>query len=324
MTKLMTIEQTAQYLLARDNYLVLTHRRPDGDAHGSAAALSIILRRLGKKAYVLQNPETTDKYVPFVSPYWAPESFIPETVVSVDLASEDLFAKNADGWLGKVNLSIDHHPSNKGYAEYSYIDGTRASCGEIIYDLLHALHMELDDVLAEQIYIALSTDTGCFAFANTTANTFHTAGAMADTGLNFCELNRLLFRTKSKRRFLLEGIIMSGVEFYFDGKVSVITITKETMEKTCCTENDMDDIAAMPGSIEGVLCGITLRELSSTTDCKVSVRTAPGVDANALCAGIGGGGHPMAAGASPKGMTIYEMKEALLKALEAVFPGQER
>ena len=96
------------------------------------------------------------------------------------------------------------------------------------------------------------------------------------------------------------------------------------MVETGCTENDMDDIAAMPGSIEGVVCGITLRELSSETDCKVSVRTSPEVDANAICGVLGGGGHKMAAGASPAGMGVAEMKEKLLDALEAFFPSEVR
>jgi len=320
----MNIKETAVWLKNHDNYLVLTHRRPDGDAHGSAAALCEGLRRLGKKAYILKNPETTDKYVKYVEQYWAEEGYIPEKVLTVDMASEGLFCKGAEGYFGKVDLAIDHHPSNSGYAKELCLNGERASCGEIIYELLCEMGVEIDPELAAPMYVALSTDTGCFAFANTTANTFKVAGELTGTGLVFREINRELFRTKSKKRFVLEGMIMSGIEFYYGGKVSIITITKEMMDKTGCTENDMDDIAAMPGSIEGVICGITMRELTGTTDCKVSVRTSPAVDANALCAVLGGGGHAMASGASPAGMTLAEMKEKLLCALDKVFENEDR
>lgn len=320
----MNISQAGEFLTNHDNYLVLTHRRPDGDAHGSAQAITMALRRMGKTAYILKNPETTDKYLRFVQHLWAPDGYEPDTVMTVDIASEGLFPANAEQYKGKVNIAIDHHPSNSGYAENLCLDGSRASCGEVIYDLLMEMGIVIDKEISVPLYVALSTDTGCFAFANTTANTFKVAGALAETGMDFRILNRDLFRTKSRRRFELEGMIMSGVEFYFGGKVSIITITKKMMDETGCTENDMDDIAAMPGSIEGVICGITLRELSSETDCKVSVRTSPEVDANALCSVLGGGGHKMAAGASPEGMRVDVMREKLLCALEKVFPNEDK
>lgn len=319
----LSIKQTAAFLKTNDNYLILTHRRPDGDAHGSASALCEGLRRIGKTAYIFKNEETTARYSKYVEPYWASENYVPDTILTVDLASESLFPIGAERFFGKTDLAVDHHPSNSGYAASVCLDGTRASCGEIIYELLVELGVEIEKEIAAPMYVAVSTDTGCFAFANTTDNTFYVASKLAATGLLIREINRDLFRTKTKRRFELEGMIMSGIEFYFGGKVAVITVTKEMMDKTGCTENDMDDIAAMPGGIEGVLCGITLREMKSTTDCKVSVRTGPEINSNALCAHLGGGGHAMASGASPKGMTVYEMKKILLDALKENFPDEE-
>lgn len=317
----LTVEKTAAFLRENDGYLVLTHVRPDGDAHGSAAALVRILRSMGKTAYILYNPETTDKFVPVVSALWAPEGWEPETVVSVDLASEGLFPANAVCYAGHVALSIDHHPSNTGYAENLCLRGERASCGEIIYEIARAAGIEPDIPVAEAIYIAVSTDTGCFAYANVTENAFSTAAKMAQAGADIAEWNRILFRTRSRRRIALEGMIYSGAEFYFDGKVAVITVTRRMMERSGCTENDMDDVAAIPGGIEGVVCGITLREMTSPEDCKVSVRTTQAVNASELCSILGGGGHAMAAGASPKGMTVEEMKQVLLRELERMMKG---
>lgn len=321
--ELLTVEQTAAFLRKNDGYLVLTHVRPDGDAHGSAAALVRILRALGKTAYVLYNPETTEKFLPVVRELWAPDGWSPKTVVSVDLASEGLFPSNAACHAGNVALGIDHHPSNTGYAARTCLNGQRASCGEIICEIARTLGIEPDVPMAEAIYIAVSTDTGCFSYANATANAFSTAAAMAAAGADIAEWNRILFRTRSRRRIALEGMIYSGAEFYHDGKVAVITVTRRMMEESGCTENDMDDVAAIPGGIEGVACGITLREMTSPTDCKVSVRTTQDVNASELCGVLGGGGHAMAAGASPRGMTTDEMKRVLLKELGRMLKGAD-
>ena len=317
----LTIPQTIEYLKGRDRYLILTHVRPDGDAHGSAAAFAMLLRKLGKTAYVLANPETTEKFLPLIRPFWAPDGYLPDTVVSVDLASESLFPENASVHLGKTALGIDHHPSNTGYAERTLVDGSLASCGELILELFDASGLEIGREEAEALYIAVSTDTGCFCYSNTSANAFRAAGRFAETGIDISGLNRVLFRTKRRARIALEGMIYAGIEYYSGGKTAVITITKDMMEKSGCTEDDMDDIASIPGGIEGVDCGITLRELTAPDDCKVSVRTAGGISANALCSVLGGGGHAMAAGASPKGMTTEQMKRILLSELEKIREG---
>ena len=169
------------------------------------------------------------------------------------------------------------------------------------------------------LYIAVSTDTGCFSFANTTGNTLRVAAQLVDAGVPIGELNKELFRKKAKSRILLEGMITSGMSFYFDGAVAIVTITKAMMEEAGADENDMDDIAAIPGAIEGVIVGITIRELSGSTGSKVSVRTTALVNANTLCARFGGGGHAMAAGFSIQS-SVEQTKQGLLGALGDIFP----
>ena len=318
----MNPKQTAQWLNGRDNFLILTHRRPDGDTIGCAAALADGLRQAGKKAYILPNPDTTEKYRPFAQPYWADEGFEPETVVTVDIASFGLFPSTGIKYENSVALSIDHHPSNTGYAENSCIDGTCAACGEIVYEILIALNGSLSKQAADALYTAIASDSGCFAFANTTANTLKTAALLVQAGADNRELNRTLFRTKTRGRIKIEGMIMSGIQFFYSGKVAVITITRKMMEQAGVTENDMDDIAAIPGSVEGVLVGITVKEFTNSDGCKVSVRTGPQVNANELCAKFGGGGHAMASGCSMN-VSIEEMTHLLIEALGENFPGEQ-
>ncbi|MCL2226136.1 MAG: bifunctional oligoribonuclease/PAP phosphatase NrnA [Oscillospiraceae bacterium] len=318
MSKSITAAETAKWLKERDNFLILTHRRPDGDTVGSAGALAQGLREVGKTAYVLRNPEITPRYAPFVEDYAAPDGFEQEHTLIVDTASYKLFPKDSDKYVGNISLSIDHHPSNTMYAELTCLDPTTASCGEIIYEILIELAGKISAKSAGCLYLAVSTDTGCFSFANTTANTLRVASLTVEAGAPHIKLNRKLFRTKSHARVKIEGMIYAGMEFHFGGKVAIASVSHEMMSLAQANDDDVDDIASLPGSIEGVQAGITISELSSTNDCKISVRSSPSVDANAIAARFGGGGHAMASGFS-LGKPIQEVKEDLLEVLKDFF-----
>jgi phosphoesterase RecJ-like protein len=312
----MKIKETALWLQSHNRYLILTHRRPDGDTIGCAAALACGLRELGKTAYILENPDTTKRYSGYVQPYLAPNNFTPDHIISVDVANKNMFPAGSESYTHAIDLSIDHHPSNSRYAKHTCVDGSCAACGEIICDILLELTGKLSAETATAIYTAVSTDTGCFAFANTTANTFRIAALTASAGAPIATLNKKLFRTKPRGRIALEGMIISGMEFYNGGRTAVITITQEMMTRVGVTENDMDDIASIPGIVEGVDVGITIRELDKQS-VKISVRTTQAVDANRLCSFLGGGGHAMAAGCTLTG-TPEEAKSAILSALNGL------
>ena len=134
-----TVEQTGEFLKDHDGYLILTHVRPDGDTVGCAAALCRGLRDLGKTAHVLPNPETTSLFSPYLEGLLAPEDFRPETVVSVDMAARGLFPDNAQQYLERVDLAIDHHPSQEFFAQNTCLDAARAACGELMYDILQGI-----------------------------------------------------------------------------------------------------------------------------------------------------------------------------------------
>jgi len=315
MSEKLTAAQTAAWFKDKDNFLLLTHRRPDGDTLGSAAALAQVLREQGKTAFLLENPEVTPRYSRFVEDYPAPADFKPEYVVAIDTASLSMFAKNADCYLDSISLCIDHHGSNTFYADYTCLDAERASCGEVIFDILSAMQHSLNEIIAERLYVALSTDTGCFSFGNTTANTLHVASLLVCAGAPNREINKILFRTKSHGRIAIEGLLTSGIEYWFDDRVAVASITKEMLDISKADEDDLDDISALPGSIEGVCVGITIRELTSPTDCKISVRTRPPYNAQKICSHFNGGGHTQAAGAMIE-KTIPEIKEKLKEVLK--------
>ena len=291
----LTIRETADWLRERDDFLVLTHRRPDGDTLGSGAGLCSGLRAIGKRAYLLPNPETTERYQEYVADFLAPSDFVPSVVVAVDTASADILAVNASAYVDRVDLSIDHHVSYTGFAAFSCLEPERGACGEVVYAILMALSGEISARTALPLYVALSTDTGCFQYANVTADTLEVGSALIRAGADHWAVNKKLFRTKSRGRMALDGALFSSLQYHYEGRVAIAVVTLDMMTRTGVTEDDLDDIAAIPNQARGVKVGIVVRELSEGA-CKVSVRTAPGVDANAICSQFGGGGHPMAAG----------------------------
>ena len=131
---MLTTAETAARLQSWDNILILTHIRPDGDTVGCAAGLCIALRQLGKTAYVLRDSGTSDLFTPYLEGLTAEDGWQPEKVVAVDIAASGMFHEAALPYLDRVDLTIDHHPSQEFYAKETCLEGKRAACGEIVYD----------------------------------------------------------------------------------------------------------------------------------------------------------------------------------------------
>ena len=315
----MTYEQAAQWLLERDQFLILTHLRPDGDTIGCAAGLCQALREQGKTAYVLENADATSLLTPYLEGLTAPQDFSPAFVVAVDLAARSLFPKNAQRYLERVDLTIDHHPSQEFYAQNTCLDAKRAACGELIYDIVRQWG-PLSQRTALPLYVALATDCGCFVYSNTNASAHRVAAALMETGIDVYPINRLHFRSKSLKRLKLEGQLTAGMELRDNGETALVFLTRAMIDEIGADERDMDNISAFVGQIKGVKNGVTLKE---TVDgqIKISVRTDPGdLNASKVCALLGGGGHAAAAGAAFYA-TMDEARQRVLDAIQAVRNG---
>ena len=151
-----TTAQAAEFLRAHDGYLILTHVRPDGDTIGCAAGLCRALRQAGKRACVLNNPEATELFTPYFEGLTAPEGFVPDTVVSVDMAARSLFPGNAKQYLDRVDLAVDHHPSQEFFAKATCLDSSKAACGQIVYEIARQL-APITPEIGEALYVAVST-----------------------------------------------------------------------------------------------------------------------------------------------------------------------
>ena len=189
----------------------------------------------------------------------------------------------------------------------------RAACGEIIFGLLELLGVSPDARMAEAIYIAVSTDTGCFQYSNTTADTLRIAAACKDAGADTYPINKLFFGTKSFARLKLEARLTGSAEFYADGKVALVELPQAWLDELGASEDDVDSIAGFARAIEGVELGITVRDVEGGNG-KLSLRTGGSYDACKLCQELGGGGHAAAAGATVPG-GIAGAKRAILDVL---------
>ena len=297
-----------------DNLLLLTHVRPDGDTIGSAAALCRALRDMDKTAYLLYNPEITATYEPYAAPYWAEDGFVPEHIISVDVAALSLLPENAAIYQDRIALAIDHHPSDGGFAAEAYVDPSAAAAGEIVYGIITQL-TPVTPAIALPLYVAISTDCGCFVYANTTARTHRIAAALMEQ-VDVSAVNKALFRTKSKVRLAMESRMASEMELYDNDRVVVMSIPLSLREEMHATEADIEELSSLAALVEGTDCGITLRELKLGT-VKISVRSGPRIDACAACRKIGGGGHRAASGATVEG-TMEQAKQAILAAVAEV------
>lgn len=314
-----TVTQAAAALAAADDILILTHRRPDGDTTGCAGALCRGLRQLGKNAYILQNPEITPRYQQMITPCYPPDDFSPKYIVTTDIADYTLFSDNAEQYQGRIDLAIDHHRSNPQFGVCNLVRPEAGGCAEVVYEVLCALGVRLDEDIARCIYVGVSTDTGCFRYSNTTTDSLRTAAACLDAGIDGGEINRALFETKSWPRFQMERIVFDTMEFERDGAIAVVILRRADIDHTGATPDDLDSIASLTRQIEGVQVGITLTENKDGT-VKASVRTTKEVDASAICRLCGGGGHLRAGGASfPVGVDAAAARGQLLDAAAAVY-----
>lgn len=310
----LTASECAAWLGEHDDYIIISHRRPDGDTLCSGAALCSALRRAGKRAWCFDNPETTDTYRPFVAPYLAPEGLSPSTLVTVDVASEGLFPA---GISTPVPLAIDHHPSNSRFAENLCLDAERSSCGELVMEIIKALCGSMTAGEANLLYAAVSTDTGCFQYSNTNAATLRAAAELVECGAENSALNTLLFRTMSRARMALEGRMLTGMRYFKDGRISVNIVTQAMLDECGADENDCDDLAGIAGKAKGSLISLTIREVAEGS--KVSARSKPGINVSDVCAVYGGGGHAMAAGVTLS-CGVEEALELMLRAIDEKCP----
>lgn len=309
------LRETAEILQNSDKILFLCHSHPDGDTLGSATALARALTAKGKKVKV-DCADPIPKDFSFMFEGLANEDFEPELIAAIDVADIKLLGKEYEGkYDGKIDLCIDHHGSNMLYADKVCLEADSASAAEMIYLLLKMMDAEITPAIASCLFTGVSTDTGCFRFSNTTVRTFEIVAELAKHGADTYNIIQVFFETKTKTYAALERLALDSMRLYFSDRCALICITQDMYAKSGSDESEVDRISNLPRQIEGVLVGVTMRELKDG-NFKASVRTHGDIDASAICKRLGGGGHMGAAGCTLYG-TKQQAINSLLKEVQA-------
>ncbi len=286
-----SVKECADILRKKDNIIILTHANPDGDTLGSGFALCRALMKIGKICAVINADDIPKKYN-YLFDDIVEIKFKPDYVVAVDVATVNLLGGLEEQY--KIDMCIDHHSTNTEYANLLLLEDVPAAC-QIMYEVVLALGVEVDKKIADCLYTGLTTDTGCFRYDSTTAQTYRVAADLIDAGADNGRINRIMFETKSKTYARLERLAIESMRFYEHERVAVITVTQEMFQLTGSNAQETEGLAPLTRQIEGVEIGITIQERPDGT-CKASIRTFESVNAAKLAACFGGGGHAQAAG----------------------------
>lgn len=288
------LKETVNYFLNNDNFLLLCHISPDGDTFGSATALYYGLKSIGKNAAIKCGDKITKDFE-FLFAEYEDKDFEPEHIVAVDVADVKLLGDDLKAEYGEnIELCIDHHGSNRFYAENVYLEPDSASTAEIIYLLLCEMNIEITPLTASCLFTGVTTDTGCFRFSNTTVRTYEIASKLASLGADSYNIIQVFFETKTKTYAALERLALETMRFYCSDKCALICVTQDMYKKSGSDETETTKLANLPRQVEGVLVGAVMRELKDGS-FKVSLRTHGDIDASAIASRLGGGGHAGAA-----------------------------
>ena len=293
--------------------VIVIHQNPDGDCIGAGFGLKDILAELGVRSRVVCHDEIPSRY-DFITSVGLGEEFEPQTVIAVDIADNKLMGRYNEVYGERVQLCIDHHISNKDYAEKTLLRGNAAAACEVIYDLAKYMGVKITEHCATCLYTGIATDSGCFKYDCTTPRSHEIAAEMMRCyNINFARINRYMFDVKTAGRMKLESRITEIMETYLGGKLNIITVTKQIAEDMGIDMDELEGFAPITIQLEKSEVGIFIRERDN--DFKCSFRSANDVNVSQICQTLGGGGHAKAAGCSMTG-ELSDIKKQLIEAVE--------
>jgi bifunctional oligoribonuclease and PAP phosphatase NrnA len=315
--------EIGRLLREHKKFAVLSHVRPDGDALGSTLALALSLKELGKEVRAWNEEGMLDKYnfLPraelLTTPPSSPEAF--DVGIALDTAVQNRLGNTlAAVGSAKLWINIDHHPSNPRYGDLVYIDPTAPATGQILYELLTSQKLPMTPAIAENLYAAISTDTGSFQYPNTTVRTFQIAAELVECGVNVGRISQLLYENFPRRRIELLRELLSTMHFAGDGKLAWFSLSQAAAAALGVLPEDNEGLIDHLRAISGVVVAVFFEEL---TDGKVRVSMRSkneAVDVCAICKEFGGGGHVLAAGARVPGALAEVEKKIVEKACAAI------
>lgn len=295
---------------------IFTHENPDGDALGSSFSMLLALRQMGKEAQVfLGGFDMKTKEAQLVFGKDSMSDISPEecdTFIALDCADYGrISAPEKEG--REISAAIDHHITHQPYAKVTCAPNAPAA-GQVVFEFFKYMNISITPEIASNLYMAIACDTGNFKYESTTPKTHRIAAELIESGAEFAKISREIFYKKTAAYFKLLKKALGSLEFFENGKIALLYLSKEDFEEAGLTEEQSGDIVTVPNRIEGAECGIFIR--SRADGFKVSLRSSEYVDVAEIAKTFGGGGHIRAAGFSTN-LPLDELKSEIIKALSA-------
>ncbi len=310
------VKRIKEYIKSSNNIAVLCHVNADGDALCSSYALADILSAMDKKVFCILEEEPGSKYK-FLkgeySVYKQGDKVDYDLCIAVDCGGIDRLGSRIEIFKSSRNtINIDHHKSNNSFAQINVVKEKYSAAAEVIAELVDGLGFKISDKAAMYLYGGIMSDSGSLKYSSTSPNTLRIAAKLMEHDFDHAYVNRMLFDNNSMAVTRLTGYVMNNVESYEGGRITLISTDSELLSKFGVDERDADALINIPRSIEGVEIAIEIKERGGAV--RVSLRSNGNAQVDRIAAGFGGGGHVRAAGATLKGMSLSEAKEAILNA----------
>lgn len=314
-----TFAEIGRAFREHQHFAILSHVRPDGDALGSQLALARSLKQLGKNVRVWNEDGMLEKYSFLAGAQLLTKP--PTAAEDVDVAiALDTAIQNRLGTAfqairsAKIWINIDHHPSNPGYGDLVYVDPAAPATGQILFELIESERLPFDGAIAENLYVAISTDTGSFQYPHTSARTFEIAAELVRAGVDVGRVNQQVYENYPRRRVELLRELLRTMRFEGGGRVASFSLSLKTATELGVLPEDNEGLIDHLRAIRGVIVAVFFEELPDGK-VRVSMRSkSEKTDVCAICQKFGGGGHTLAAGARVRG-SLAEVEQKILGAI---------
>ena len=307
--------EIVQQIERADDIVIMTHTNMDGDAIGSASALCHALRYLGKRCVILLEDEIPG-YLRFMHdhdnteglPFFVDKMpFDPQLAIVVDCGDAGRIEKRLDVYRSCAKkICVDHHVQSGHFADYSVVEPDSSATGLLIFQLINELNVPINKEIAEDLYVAIMTDTGCFRFSNTTAYCHLVAAELYKAGIEYDKLGTLIYDTLPLAQVRLESLAVQQMEMFADGKACISYVTQEQLKELGAGYDMTGGCIDVLRKVDTVEIAAFLKEHEDGS-IKLSLRAKSYANVNRVAVSIGGGGHIKAAGATLN----VPMKEAL-------------
>jgi phosphoesterase RecJ-like protein len=313
-----SLDEIAEILRTKQSFVVMSHVRPDGDALGCEIAMGLCLRALGKNVTIWNEDGMLEKY------RFLPCSELVETpseqmqqfdcAIALDTAVQNRVGRCMQSVDAPLWINIDHHHSNNHYGDLAYIDSTAPATGQILFEFFRNQQLPFTLEMAENLFVAISTDTGSFQYPQTSARTFEIGAELVRMGVNVGRLSQQTYENFPRRRIELLRELLNTLEFACEGKVATIQLSLATADSIGALPEDNEGMIDHIRAIEGVIAAGFFEELPQGK-VRISLRSKnERADVCKICALYGGGGHKLAAGARIPG-DLESVKRMVVSAL---------